>query len=79
MDEDIFEYKRKSYIEPGEIYFWTATINKWQYLLADDGFKDIIVSSLDYLSKKGKFDIFAFVIMPNHIHLIWMINEKNGK
>jgi deoxycytidylate deaminase len=24
MDESIFEYKRKSHIELGEIYFWTA-------------------------------------------------------
>ncbi|MFM8913347.1 MAG: transposase [Flammeovirgaceae bacterium] len=23
--------------------------------------------------------MFAFVIMPNHIHLIWRINENNGK
>jgi len=24
MDKDIFEHKRKSHIEKGEIYFWTA-------------------------------------------------------
>ena len=27
----------------------------------------------------SKIDIFAFVIMPNHMHLIWRINEMNGK
>jgi putative transposase len=72
-------YKRKSYMEIGEIFFWTATINKWQRLLQENRYKDVIISSLNYLSNEGKIDVFAFVIMPNHIHLIWRTNEMNGK
>jgi REP element-mobilizing transposase RayT len=79
MNKRIFETKRKSYIEIGEIFFWTATINKWQHLLKKDEYKNVIVSSLQYLNDAGKVDVFAFVIMPNHIHLIWRINEMNGK
>lgn len=79
MDKGISEHTRKSYMEIGNIYFWTATINKWQRLLMPDEFKDVIVGSLEHLSKSGKIDVFAFVIMPNHIHLIWRINEHNGK
>ena len=79
MDKSTFTVKRKSYITPGEIFFWTATINKWQRLLWKDEYKNIIVSSLQYLSEAGKIDVFAFVIMPNHIHLIWRVNEMNGK
>ena len=74
-----FEQKRKSFIELGEIYFWTATINKWQPLLQRDDYKNVVISSLEYLSSMGKIDVFAFVIMPNHIHLIWRVNEHNGK
>jgi putative transposase len=66
-------------MEMGKIYFWTATINNWNRLLFEDRFKDIILQSLQYLSDKNKIDVFAFVIMPNHIHLLWRINEKNGK
>jgi putative transposase len=73
------EHKRKSYIEIGEIYFWTATINNWQQLLQRDEYKQVIVESLEHLSSNGKIDVFAFVIMPNHIHLIWRVNELNGK
>ncbi len=79
MDKNIFKYKRKSYIEIGDIFFWTATINKWMKLLLKDAYKDIIVSSLNYLSETGKADVFAFIIMSNHIHLIWRTNEMNGK
>ena len=73
------EHKRKSYIEKGEIYFWTAIINKWQHLLENDEYKDLALSSLAYLSKHGKIGVFAFIIMPNHIHLIWRVLESNGK
>jgi REP element-mobilizing transposase RayT len=66
-------------MELGEIYFWTATINNWQRLLKTDRYKQVIIDSLEYLSSRGKIDVFAFVIMPNHIHLIWRINETNGK
>ena len=72
-------YKRKSYIEIGEIFFWTATINNWNHLLKDDKYKQIIIDSLAYLTEKELADIFAFVIMPNHIHLIWRTNKMNGK
>jgi len=76
---DPLEHKRKSHIQIGEIYFWTATIHNWQTLLQDDSYKDIIINSLERLSNKGLIDVFAFVIMPNHIHLIWRINASNGK
>ncbi|MBS1665868.1 MAG: transposase [Bacteroidetes bacterium] len=41
--------------------------------------KNIVIHSLEHLSKTEKIDVFAFVTMPNHIHLIWRINEMNGK
>jgi putative transposase len=79
MSDDIFGYKRKSYIEIGEVFFRTATINQWQKLLLHDEYKEVIISSLEYLSNAEKIDVYAFVIMPNHIHLIWKTNELNGK
>ena len=79
MPNDIFKDNRNSLMEIGEIYFWTATINQWQPLLQADDFKEVIIDSLRYLSQKGKIDVYAMVIMPNHIHLIWRMNEMNGK
>ncbi|MBO9618840.1 MAG: transposase [Niabella sp.] len=79
MDNPILKYRRKNYMGIGEIFFWTATINKWQQLLQEDLYKDVIISSLAHLSGTEKIDVFAFVIMPNHIHLIWRSNQMNGK
>ncbi len=72
-------YKRKSYLEIGEVYFWTATITNWNHLLKEDVYKEIIIGSLRTLSERELIDVFAFVIMPNHIHLIWRTNKLNGK
>lgn len=51
--------------------FYTATINNWQPLLTDDKHKDIIVDSLKFLVAEKRMELNAFVIMNNHIHLIW--------
>ena len=51
--------------------FYTATIHEWKHLLMKDEHKDIIVESLQYLVAQKKIVLYGFVIMSNHIHLIW--------
>ena len=36
MDKPSLEPRRKLQIDQGELYFWTATIYKWQRLLEKD-------------------------------------------
>jgi len=79
MDKKLLEGERKSHIDQGILYFWTATINQWFWLLEKDEYKNVIIDSLQYLSDAEKIVVFAFVIMPNHMHLIWRVNEPNGK
>jgi putative transposase len=55
--------------------FFTATLLEWKPLLKDDSYKDIIIKSLQFLKNEGSIVIYAFVIMPNHIHLIWQIQD----
>ena len=71
--------QRKSFTDHGKIYFWTATIHKWYNLLLDDTVKQIIIDLLKTISDKYLITIYGFVIMPNHIHLIWQQNGNNGK
>ena len=51
--------------------FFTATIYKWNHLLADNNHKNIIVNCLKFLVSKKGIELNAFVIMSNHVHLIW--------
>ncbi len=69
---------RKSKTILNETYFWTNSIKDWNEILWDDKFKNIIIQSLKHLTKKGMIKVYAFVIMPNHIHLIWKMLRENG-
>jgi len=51
--------------------FFTATNLNWQPLLYPDRQKRIILSSLQFLHSDQRITLYAFVIMSNHIHLIW--------
>jgi putative transposase len=79
MEELFKNDRRKSDMEIGEPYFWTNTILEWKFLLSEDFLKDIIISSLDFLSQRKLIEVYGFVIMPNHIHLLWQLNKMNGK
>jgi len=63
-------------IFPEPVIFFTATIHRWKPLLYSDQFKEIIISSLRYLSEKKRIRVYCFVIMPNHIHLIVKLLEN---
>ena len=61
-----------------DLYFTTATIKNWKHLLKPDKYKTIITDSLGYLVKEQTVRVHAFVIMPNHFHLIWqMISDQS--
>jgi hypothetical protein len=77
MDRYLFA-KRKSYIEIGEIFFWTATINNWQRLLLKDEYKNVIINSLSYLSQSGKIDVFAFPLPRFVAHETILFFKKSG-
>jgi putative transposase len=55
------------------VYFFTATNLNGTKLLEDDEHKSIVISSLQFLSEHQRIKVLGFVIMPNHIHLIWQI------
>jgi REP element-mobilizing transposase RayT len=54
-----------------EVTFFTATILEWKQLLANDSYKDVVISSLRSLVEQNRVMVHAFVIMHNHIHLLW--------
>ncbi len=55
--------------------FFTATILEWKPLLQQEKYKNIIINSLSFLVKDKRVIVYAFIIMNNHIHFIWQIQE----
>lgn len=66
-------------MEYGSLYFYTSTIYQWRPLISEYNFYDCITSSLSFLHKKKLIRVYGFVIMPNHIHLVWQMLKMNGK
>ena len=56
--------------------FFTATILEWKHLLKPDKYKDILVDSLSFLVTNNRVIVYGFVIMPNHLHILWQM--QNG-
>jgi len=60
-------------------YFYTDTICNFSHLLKDDHLKMIVINSLKFLVHQKLIEVYGYVIMPNHIHLIWNMLKINGK
>ena len=51
-------------------HFLTLTIVGWIDIFIRKIYRDIVIESLKYCQKEKGLEIFAHVIMSNHIHLI---------
>jgi len=51
--------------------FYTDTILDWKKLLKPEKYKMILIELLQYLVKEERVILYDYVIMDNHIHLIW--------
>ena len=72
-------YSRQGQMNFLQSYFYTDTIHNFQSLLHNDDMKMIIIDSWKYLVDRNKIKIYGYVILPNHIHLIWDMLDLNGK
>jgi len=79
QNQPSYQGHRNSYTELNEVYFWTITIREWIHLLKNDEYKMIIIDSLQWLCLKELVRIYGYIIMPNHIHLLWEQLRMNGK
>jgi len=59
-----------------DTFFVTITVIYWIDLFTRPVYKDFIVKNLDYCRKNKGLNIFSYVIMSNHLHLILRSNEN---
>jgi REP element-mobilizing transposase RayT len=71
--------QRNSKMLLNEVYFWTDTIKGWNNLLTDSRYKNIIIDCWRELVNRKKIILYGFVIMPNHLHVLWEMITVNGK
>jgi putative transposase len=73
------EHKRQGQMDIAICYFYTDTIYEFKHLLKSDALKMVCINSWKYLVDNNLIKIYGYVIMPNHIHLLWKMLSLNGK
>jgi len=58
-----------------EIYFLTTTVVDWVDVFSRPCYKHIIVESLRYYQREKGLEIYGWVLMSNHMHMIASANE----
>ena len=53
-----------------ELYFTTSTVIDWMDVFTRPAYKQIIVDSLKYCQTQKGLEIYAWVLMTNHLHMI---------
>lgn len=60
----------KTASQPNELYFITLTIVDWVDVFTRSEYVNFIIENLQYCQENKGLEIFEYVIMTNHIHLI---------
>jgi REP element-mobilizing transposase RayT len=67
-----------TYSNENPIYFITTTVTEKLPVFFDEGLCKIVLNNLNFYRDKLGFAIYAYVIMPTHIHLlVQQLGDKN--
>ena len=55
---------------PDELYFVTLTVMEWVDVFSRNIYKDVLIENLQHCQQKEKLEIYCYVIMSNHLHMI---------
>ena len=70
MKNNVIEFEKEHW------FFYTSTVFNYLHLFQKAIYRDIVLESLKFFIENKRIYIGAFVIMPNHIHLI--LKTRNG-
>lgn len=59
-----------------ELYFVTLTVTDWLDVFTRRIYSDLMIENLKYCQQNKKLNIYAYVLMTNHLHLI--ANAEDG-
>jgi putative transposase len=58
-----------------ELYFITLTVANWIDLFTRRLYSDLIIENLTYCQNHKRLNIYAYVLMTNHLHLIANVED----
>lgn len=57
------------------LYFLTFTVVGWIDIFSRKVYRDLIIDNLDYCRKNKGLELYAYVVMTNHIHIVAKAKE----
>lgn len=63
--------------DPGGVYFVTFTVHQWVDVFTRSLYIDELLANLRYCQDHKGLEIFAWVVMSNHVHLIVRAKHEN--
>jgi putative transposase len=67
----------KHYHEPGDLHEFTFSCYRRLKLLTNDAWRGYLARSIDAAGEQYRFQLAAFVLMPEHVHLLtFPLDEK---
>ncbi len=60
----------------GYAYFVTTNVYQRQKIFSNSKIADIVLSAIFFLKEKGYYRLYSLVIMPEHLHLIILPQNK---
>ena len=63
--------------DQGAVHFITLTVHQWVDVFSRATYVDILLESLQYCQKHKGLEVFAWVVMSNHCHLIVQARNEN--
>jgi len=68
--------KRVTYNTPGDAHELTFSVYRRKKLMLEEGIVEFFLNNLLAASKQMKFDIWAYVVMPDHVHILLWPREE---
>jgi putative transposase len=56
--------------DPSHLFFITGTILGWRQILVEPAYAHIVLDSMDWHRRQGRWSLYAYVLMPTHFHAI---------
>ena len=63
--------------DQGAVHFVTFTVHQWVDVFTRPTYSEILIQNLQYCQKHKGLEVYAWVIMSNHCHLILRAKNEN--
>lgn len=58
-------------------HFMTFQVVDWVDIFSRKAYRDVVIESFKFCRREKSLEVYAYVIMTNHVHVIWRARNGN--